>query len=61
MDYKEIARNVKADSFVMGSLPNEKRIAALASIGEALEARKEDIFAANKKDLAAGENLPTPV
>lgn len=61
MDYKEIARKVKADSAIMGSLPNEKRIAALNAIESALDGGRDEIFAANERDLSAGRDLPKPI
>lgn len=61
MDYREVARKVKADSAIMGSLSNEERVEALKAIGDALDKGREEIFAANKKDLAAGTDLPAPV
>ena len=61
MDYKEMARNVKNASYTLGALPRETKDKALGAIREALLASQEAIFAANAKDLAAGENLPGPI
>lgn len=63
MDYKQIAANVKADSFKMASLPRETRDQALKAIIAELTAHKEEIFAANAKDLekASADNLPAPI
>jgi glutamate-5-semialdehyde dehydrogenase len=61
MDYKQIAANVKADSFKMASLSEETRNDALASIASALEAHSEEIFQANMTDLENGKDLPAPI
>lgn len=61
MDYREAAREMKAESFRMASLPAEVRDGALRAIGEALVDNKEEIFAANKKDRDNGEGLPAPI
>ena len=63
MDYKQIAANVKADSFKMAALPREIRDNALNAIIMALTENKESIFAANSIDLekAAADNLPAPI
>ena len=59
MDYKQIAANVKADSFKMAALPREVRDNALKAIMDALDNNKEAIFAENRIDLekAAADNL----
>lgn len=63
MDYKEIAANVKADSFQTASLPREVRDSALKAIITSLTKHKEEIFLANEKDLkkAAEDHLPAPI
>lgn len=63
MDYRQIATNVKADSFKMAALPREVRDNALKAIMEALDNNKEAIFTENKIDLekAAADNLPAPI
>lgn len=61
MDYREAAREMKAESFRMASLPAEVRNGALFAIGEALKENKEAVFAANKKDRENGEGLPAPI
>lgn len=63
MDYKQIAANVKTDSFKMASLPREVRDNALKAIIRELENCRSDIFAANEADLekAAADNLPAPI
>ena len=63
MDYKQIAANVKADSFKMAALPGETRDRALDAIIGALNENREAIFAANRIDLekAAADNLPAPI
>ncbi|MEA4923354.1 MAG: glutamate-5-semialdehyde dehydrogenase [Eubacteriaceae bacterium] len=61
MDYREIAALTKTDSFTLATLPEEVRDKALKNIAAALEANKERIFEANKKDLAAGDDLPGPI
>lgn len=63
MDYSEVARQVKADSFKMASLSEEVRNGALANIADKLDAERQDIFTANQQDMddsrAAG--LPEPI
>ena len=56
-------RKVKNDSFVLASLAEETRNAALDAVASALEKNKEAIFEANLKDLAAAEeaSLPAPI
>ncbi len=60
-DYALLAKDMKADSFKMASLSEEVRNDALASIATALENHSEEIFAANKKDLENGADLPAPI
>ena len=63
MDYSEVARQVKADSFKMASLSEEVRNGALENIANKLDAERQNIFAANQADMddsrAAG--LPEPI
>ena len=63
MDYSEVARQVKADSFKMASLSEEIRNGALDNIANKLDAERQNIFAANQADMddsrAAG--LPEPI
>ena len=56
-------KKVKNDSFVLASLAEETRNAALDAVASALEKNKEAIFEANLKDLAAAEemSLPAPI
>lgn len=63
MDYREVARAIKADSTKLGALSGEARNAALLAIKEALIANKEAIFAANAEDMAKAEadNIAAPV
>ncbi|MCR5665861.1 MAG: glutamate-5-semialdehyde dehydrogenase [Eubacterium sp.] len=61
MDYKELAREVKSASIMLGSATEELRNKALEAIADALEDKKEAIFAENKKDLEAGSNLAKPI
>lgn len=61
MDFKEMARDMKADSFKMASLSEEVRNKALKAIAEALEEHHEEIFAANETDKANGTDLPSPI
>lgn len=63
MDYRQIAANVKSDSFKMASLPREIRDGALNAIISELDACRDEIFAANRADLekAAADNLPAPI
>ncbi len=59
----EITKAVKTDSFSMAALTNDIRNRALQTIIDTLRAHSGDIFAANQKDLAAGEeaSLPQPI
>ncbi len=61
MDHREAAREMKAESYRMASLPAEIRDGALKAIAEALVDNKEEIFAANKKDRENGAGLPAPI
>ena len=61
MNYKEMARSVKEASFLLGALPRQTKDHALEEICGDLIARKEEIFAANEKDLANAEALPGPI
>ena len=55
MDYREKAREIKADAMKLGAVSGEVRNKALLAIKEALLAQKEEIFAANREDLLRGE------
>ena len=61
MDHREAARDMKAESYRMASLPAEVRNTALAAIAKALEDRKEEIFEANGRDKSNGGALPAPI
>lgn len=63
MDYQKIASQVKADSFKTASLSRQVRDKALQAMIDSLSAHKEEIFAANARDLerAAADALPTPI
>ncbi|MBR2527589.1 MAG: glutamate-5-semialdehyde dehydrogenase [Blautia sp.] len=61
MNYKEMSRQVKEASYALGAASHEVRCRALLSIADALEGAKEEIFAANRKDLEAGASLPGPI
>ncbi len=61
MDIRSIGAAAKAASRVIGTSSAKTRDAALSAIAAALEARSEEIFAANEKDLAAArENGMSP-
>lgn len=61
MDIRSIGAAAKAASRVIGTSSAKTRDAALSAIAAALEARSEEIFAANEKDLAAArENAMSP-
>ena len=53
MDIRAIGAAAKAASRIIGTSSNETRSAALRAIADALEARRDEIFAANEADLAA--------
>ncbi|MDR2355144.1 MAG: glutamate-5-semialdehyde dehydrogenase [Clostridiales Family XIII bacterium] len=63
MGLAALARAVKADSFRMVSLSNTVRNEALGAIAKALRLHRDEIFAANEADLAAGtrDGLPEPI
>lgn len=63
MDFTDSIKRVKEDSFIMASLSEEIRNAALDAVAVALERNKDAIFEANKLDLenAKAANLPTPI
>ncbi|MBK5247006.1 MAG: glutamate-5-semialdehyde dehydrogenase [Peptostreptococcaceae bacterium] len=63
MNYNELTKQIKLDSYMMSSLPIQIRNAALSNIIEALLAKKDDIFLANKEDLESAEsnNEPAPI
>ena len=61
MNFKETAKEMKADSFKMASLPEEVRNNALKAVAEALEEHAGEIFAANDEDKANGTDLPAPI
>ena len=57
MDIKSVTAQMKADSYKMAALPLEVRNNILKSVKEALLAKKQEIFEANKQDMnAAQEN-----
>ncbi|MBR2189017.1 MAG: glutamate-5-semialdehyde dehydrogenase [Eubacterium sp.] len=55
MDIREEARRMKLDAPKMAASSAEVRNAALEAAAEALEARREEIFAANRADMEAAE------
>lgn len=63
MTINEILKDVKRDSAALAISSNEKRNTALEKIIEALNADKEKIFDANKKDMEAAmaEGMATPI
>lgn len=61
MDIRQEARKMKQDAPKLAATTVEQRNHALEMIAVALEANKDDIFAANKKDMdAAAENGVAP-
>lgn len=63
MEFTDSIRKVKESSFTAASLPEETRNSALAAVAGALEDRREEIFAANGRDLVFAEetDLPEPI
>lgn len=63
MDFSDIARKVKEDSYQMASQSGQIRNRALVAIATALEQRKGQIFQANQADLAKADEdrLPSPI
>ncbi len=60
-DVRVAARAAREASFALAASPSETRSAALLAIAGALEAGKETIFAANRLDLQAADDLSAPV
>ncbi len=63
MNYSEIARLAKKDSFTLATLDENTRNKALQNIADALLENKDIIFEANKKDLeqAQKDNIAAPI
>lgn len=63
MELKESIHQVKESSFRLASLPEEVRNAALEAVCRGLKEKEQEIFAANRQDLAAAEKnrLPAPI
>ena len=61
MNVKEMARQVKEASYALGAASLDVRNNALTCIAGALLERKDEILAANARDLAAGTGLPAPI
>ena len=63
INYAQIAKEAKKDSFKLATLSEEIRNNALRAISNALISNKEAIFEANKKDLqqAKKDNVPAPI
>ena len=63
INYAQIAKDAKKDSFKLATLSEEIRNNALRAISNALISNKEAIFEANKKDLqqAKKDNVPAPI
>ena len=57
MDFTQIARNAKEASLKIADLSTEIKNKALIQIADEIEAHKNEIFEANKKDLADAEKL----
>ena len=63
INYAQIAKDAKKDSFKLATLSEDIRNNALRAISNALISNKEAIFEANKKDLLQAEkdNVPAPI
>ena len=61
MNYTEMARSVKEASFSLAASSTKQRNHALEEIAKALTAHREELFAANREDLARGKDLPAPI
>ena len=63
MTVEQTAVLAREASYALAALPHEKRNAALLSMAELLWERREDIFAANRVDMARAreENLAAPL
>ena len=55
MNMQEATSKMKADSYKMAALSEDTRNNILAHVKDALIAHKDEIFAANAKDMAAAE------
>ena len=55
MNMQEATSIMKADSYKMAALSEDTRNNILAHVKDALIAHKDEIFAANAKDMAAAE------
>jgi glutamate-5-semialdehyde dehydrogenase len=60
-DLEVLAQDARAAGRVLAKASADKRTRALAAIAEAILARKDDILAANEKDLAAATQLSAPM
>jgi len=57
MDFIEIAKSAKKASLEIADLSTEIKNKALLAVADAIEANKDEIFAANKNDLIEAEKL----
>lgn len=60
-DAREAARAARQASFALAASPADVRNGALLAVADALFARREEIFAANRLDLDAAAELAAPV
>lgn len=60
-DAREAARAARQASFLLAASPADVRNGALLAVADALYARREEIFAANRLDLDAAAELAAPV
>jgi glutamate-5-semialdehyde dehydrogenase len=60
-DLETLARNARAAGRELAKAGAEQRTRALVAIADAIFARKDDILAANAKDLAAASSLSAPM
>ena len=60
-DARETARAARQASFALAASPAQVRNGALLAVADALEARRGEIFAANRLDLSDAAELAAPV
>ena len=60
-DARQTARAARQASFALAASASEIRNGALLAVADALQARREEIFAANRLDLDAAAGLDAPV
>ena len=60
-DAREAARAARQASFALAASASAVRSGALLAVADALQMRREEVFAANRLDLDAAAELAAPV